>query len=48
MTICAQKIWKLVNDVSHLGHAISRGNVLFVVNLDLSVDYVFSITIYYI
>ena len=42
------KIWKLVNDVFHLGHAISHDNVLFGVELDLSVNYVFSIIIYYI
>ena len=40
MTICAQKIWKLVNDVFHLGHAISHDNVLLGVDLDLSVNYV--------
>ena len=39
---------ELVKDVSRLGHAISHGNVLFVVDLDLSVNYVFSIIIYYI
>ena len=48
MTICAQKIWKLVNDVFHSGHAISHYNVLFGVDLDLFVNYVFSIIIYYI
>ena len=46
MTICAQKIWKLVNDVFHLGHAISHDNVVFGVDLDLSVNNVFPIIIY--
>ena len=45
----AQKIWKLVNDdVFHLGHAISHDDVIFGVDLDLSMNYVFSILIYYI
>ena len=46
--ICAQKIWKLVNDVFHLGHAISHDDVIFGVDLELSMKYVFSILIYYI
>ena len=46
--IYAQKIWKLVNDVFHLRHAISHDDVIFGVDLDLSMNYVFSILIYYI
>ena len=48
MYIYAQKIWKLVNDVFHLGHAISHDEVIFGVDLDLSMNYVFSILVYYI
>ena len=46
--IYAQKIWKLVNDVFHLRHAISHDDVIFGVDLDLSMNYVSSILIYYI
>ena len=45
--IYAQKIWKLVNDVFHLGHSTSHDDVIFGVDLDLSMNYVFSILIYY-
>ena len=38
--IYAQKIWKLVNDVFHLRHAISPDDVIFGVDLDLSMNYV--------
>ena len=43
--IYAQKIWKIVNDVFHLRHAISHDDVIFGVDLDLSMNYVSSILI---
>ena len=43
----AQKVWKLVNDVFQLGE-ISHDDVIFGTELDLSMNYVFSVIIYYI
>ena len=37
-----------MNDIFHLGHAISHDNVVFRVDLYLPVNYVFSIIICYI
>ena len=42
-----QKVWKLVNDVFQLDDIISHGDVILVLSLILSTNYVFSVIIYY-
>ena len=42
----AQNVWKLVNDVFQLGEIISHDDVIFDTELDLSMNYVFSVIIY--
>ena len=41
-------VWKLVNDVFQLGEVISHDDVIFGTELDLPMNYVFSVIIYYI
>ena len=43
-----QNVWKLVNDVFQLGEVISHDDIIFGAELDLSMNHVFSVILYYI
>ena len=45
--VYARKVWKCVNDVLQVGDIISHDNVIFGVDLNLSMNYIVSIIVYY-